>query len=142
MSEPVLVAVDDDPDALKDVERELRDRYGRHYRVVAQSSSAAALTLLEDLSEGGQEVALILAGQWLEGMTGTDLLDRARRLHPHAKRGLLVAWGDWGDGPTGDAIFSAIARGSIDHYVLRPAAPPDELFHQAISGLLLEWAES
>ena len=26
--------------------------------------------------------------------------------------------------------------------MLRPAAPPDELFHQAISGLLLEWAEA
>jgi thioredoxin reductase (NADPH) len=33
MSEPVLVAVDHDADALNHVERELRDRYGRHYRI-------------------------------------------------------------------------------------------------------------
>ena len=75
-------------------------------------------------------------------MTGSDLLDQARRLHPHAKRGLLIDWGDWGDRPTGEAIFAAIAHGRIDHYVLRPSAPPDELFHQAISNLLLEWAEA
>jgi hypothetical protein len=32
MSGPVLVAVDEDAGALRDVERELRDRYARHYR--------------------------------------------------------------------------------------------------------------
>jgi thioredoxin reductase (NADPH) len=75
-------------------------------------------------------------------MTGSDLLDEARRLHPHSKRALLVAWGDWGDPETGEAIFDAIARGRIDYYVLRPAEPPDELFHHAVSGLLLDWAET
>ncbi len=35
-----------------------------------------------------------------------------------------------------------MAHGRIDHYVLRPSASPDELFHQAISSLLLEWAEA
>jgi hypothetical protein len=34
MSEPVLVAVDDVVDALREIERELDDRYGRHSRVV------------------------------------------------------------------------------------------------------------
>jgi thioredoxin reductase (NADPH) len=79
MSEPVLIAVDDDPDALKDVERELRDRYGRHYRVTALASSGAALTLLEDLAEGDQDVALILAGQRLTATSGTELLGRKAR---------------------------------------------------------------
>ena len=64
-----------------------------------------------------------------------------RRLHPHAKRALLVGWGDWGFRATGDAILEAIEHGKIDHYVVRPVAPPDELFHQAISTFLLEWAE-
>ena len=39
----------------------------------------------------------MLAGQWLDGTTGSELLGEVRRLHPHAKRGLLIAWGDWGD---------------------------------------------
>ena len=47
----------------------------------------------------------VLAGQWLDGMTGSDLLDDARRLHPQAKRGLLIDWGDWGVPATGNAIF-------------------------------------
>jgi thioredoxin reductase (NADPH) len=142
MSGPVLVAVDEDADALRDVERELRDRYARHYRVMCRRSSHEARARLEELAATGQEVALVLAGQWLSGMTGSELLDEVRHLHPHAKRGLLIAWGGWGDPPTGEAIFDSIAHGRIDHYLLRPSASPDELFHQAISSLLLEWAEA
>jgi thioredoxin reductase (NADPH) len=142
VSGPALVAVDEDVGALRDVERELRDRYARHYRIMCMRSSREARACLEDLAAAGDEVALILAGQWLSGMTGSELLDEARHLHPHAKRGLLIAWGGWGDRATGEAIFDSIAHGRIDHYVLRPSASPDELFHQAISSLLLEWAEA
>jgi len=61
------------------------------------------------------------------------LLADARRAHPHAKRALLVGWGDWGDTATGDEISDAIVHGHIDHYVVRPLAPPDEAFHRAPS---------
>jgi thioredoxin reductase (NADPH) len=142
MPGPVLLAVDEDAGALRDVSRELHDRYARHYRVVCTRSPHEALAALEDLAAKGEQVALVLAAQWLSGMTGSELLDRARHLHPHAKRGMLIAWGGWGDSATGEAIFDSIAHGRIDHYLLRPAASPDELFHQAISSLLLEWAEA
>jgi thioredoxin reductase (NADPH) len=142
MTGPALVAVDEDPDALRDVERELLDRYARHYRVISMRSSDEALACLEELAAAGDEVALVLAGHGLSGMTGTELLDEVRHLHPHAKRGLLIAWGAWGDQAVGEAIFDSIAHGRIDHYLIRPSASPDELFHQAISSLLLEWAEA
>ncbi|HEU0286631.1 MAG TPA: FAD-dependent oxidoreductase [Nocardioidaceae bacterium] len=143
MSGPAVVVVDADPGALRDVERELSERYARHYRLFCLSSPLDARLQLKELVESGDDVALVLAGQDLSGMTGTELLEEAGHLHPHAKRGLLVDWGSWGDEPAGEAIFDAIAHGRIDHYVLRPAAePPDELFHQTISGLLLEWAET
>ena len=142
MTGPALVVVDEDPAALSDVERELRERYERHYRVVCLKSSKDGLGCLEELAAGGEEVALILAARRLTGMTGTELLDEARHLHPQAKRGLLIGWGDWGDRATGEAIFDSMSHGRIDHYILRPAASPDELFHQAISSLLLEWAEA
>ena len=142
MSAPALIAIDDNPEALRDVERELSERYGHHYEVECLRSPRDALVRLEARAESGADVALVLAGQWLDGTTGSDLLDEARRLHPNAKRVLLVGWGEWGDPATGEAIFGAIAQGRIDHYVLRPAGPPDELFHHAISGLLLDWAEA
>jgi thioredoxin reductase (NADPH) len=143
VSGPAVVVVDADPGALRDVERELSERYARHYRLFCLSSPLDARVQLKELAENGDDVALVLAAQDMSGMTGTELLDEVGQLHPRAKRGLLVDWGSWGDEPAGEAIFDAIGHGRIDHYVLRPAAePPDELFHQTISGLLLEWAET
>lgn len=142
MADPLLIAVDDHPKTLADLERELTDRYGRHYEIACFARPSDACARLEQLAGIDDAVALVLAGQRLDGMTGSALLDEARRLHPHSRRGLLVAWGEWGDPEVGEAIFDSIARGRIDYYVLRPTEPPDELFHHAISGLLLEWAES
>ena len=142
MALPVLLAVDDDPDALGAVETELLERYSRDYTVLCERSCDAALRTLERLRAEEQPVALVLSGQWLSGMTGGELLGRVHQLHPHAKRGLLIEWGGWGDRPTGEAIHDAMAHGRIDYYVLRPEGSPDEVFHQAVSGFLLEWSHS
>src|SRR3954447_24021463 len=96
MPGPVLVAVEDDAGALRDIDRELHARYVPDYRVVCMQSPGEARARLEELAASGDEVALILAGQWLSGMTGSELLNEARHLHPQAKRGLLIDWGDWG----------------------------------------------
>jgi thioredoxin reductase (NADPH) len=142
MAAPVLVAVDDDPAALGDVERELRDRYASNYRVVCTRSPDEALTVLTQLADAGEEVAMVLAAQWLAGRTGSELLERVRQLHPHAKRALLVPWGALGHRPTAEAILDAMALGRIDYYLLRPAASPDELFHQSVTSFLLEWTKA
>src|SRR3954465_8694599 len=113
MSGPALVAVDEDPGTLAGVERELRDRYARHYRVICLQSSDEALACLQELAAGGEQVALVLAGQWLSGVSGGELLDQAGHLPPDAKRGLLIAWGAWGDRATGEAIVPTIAHGRI-----------------------------
>jgi thioredoxin reductase (NADPH) len=142
MTGPVLLAVDDDAKARNVVESELRERYSRDYTILCEPSCAAALVTLERLRDEDVPVALVLAGQWLSGMTGSELLGRVHQLHPHAKRGLLIEWGGWGDRPTGEAIHDAMAHGRIDYYVLRPSGRPDEVFHQAVSGFLLEWSHS
>lgn len=142
MPAPLLLAVDADPDALGRVERELRDRYASSYRVVGTRSPDEALAILTELANAGEDVALVLAAQWLSETTGSELFERVRRLHPHARRGLLISWGEWGHRRTAEAIFDSMALGRIDYYVLRPATSPDELFHQAISSFLLEWTEA
>ena len=142
MNEPVLLAVEADAPTLSAVEQELADRYSRHYQVVCVGSPDDARERLAAFAASSTDVALVLAGQWLPGGTGLDLLGEVRRSHPHARRALLIEWGDWGQRPTGRAIFDGIAKGRLDHYVLRPAGTPDELFHQTISGMLLDWAEA
>jgi thioredoxin reductase (NADPH) len=141
-SAPLLVAVDDDPALMADVERELRNRYASDYRVCCLRSKDEALRSLEELAATGEQVALVLAGEVLDGAPGTEVLAEVPHLFPHAQRVLLIGWGHLGDPGTGDAIFDAIARGRMDQYVIRPSPPPDEQFHLAISSFLLAWAEA
>ena len=89
-----------------------------------------------------RSVALVLADHWLPGITGSDVLRDVARLHPDAKRALLVAWGGWAHEPTADAIRSAMAVGDIDYYVLKPWKSPDEFFHRTLSEFLYEWARA
>jgi thioredoxin reductase (NADPH) len=139
---PVILAVDEDEPSLRDVERELEDRYSRSYRVVTVSRAEDATAALEGFADAGEDVALALVSLTLDVTEATELFRRVRSLHPHAQRGLIIEWRSWGDGQTGDAIRRAMAARDIDFYVIRPAQSPDELFHQAISAFLLEWANA
>ncbi|MGH2985224.1 MAG: FAD-dependent oxidoreductase [Solirubrobacterales bacterium] len=138
--QPVLVAVDDDPEALGRIGGELRRRYGDDYRVVCESSSEAVIAELEALRAQGERVALVLADVWMAEQSGSDVLNRVRGLHPHAKRALLIDWGAWGHRPTADSILHAMATGRIDYYVLKPVRSGDEQFHRMVAEFLHEWS--
>jgi thioredoxin reductase (NADPH) len=137
---PVVLAVDDDAAALALIERELTQRYGWDYRVVCDASAHSAMAALRTMQDEGTRVAVILAAQWMSGLTGTELLAEAGRLHPHAKRGLLIDWGAWGDEPTANAIFRGMAQRHMDYYLMKPLQPSDELFHRTVVEFLHEWS--
>jgi thioredoxin reductase (NADPH) len=140
-SGPLIVVVDDDPALLRAVETELRKRYEPDYRVCTLSSPHEALARLDECAANGDDVALVLAGEVLGGRPGTAFLAQVRRTFPQAQRVLLIRWGHLGNPETAEAILEAIGHGRMDHYVVRPAPPPDEQFHLAISSFLLAWAE-
>jgi thioredoxin reductase (NADPH) len=139
---PALVAVDSDTSALKRISEELRRRYGSDYQVRCEPSAHAALALLEQMRDAGEQVAVVLAAQWMDEMRGPELLARVRELHPLARRALLIPWGGWGDRPTADAVMRAMALGQIDYYVLKPWYSPDEYFHRTICEYLHEWSRA
>lgn len=140
MSSPTLLVIDGDPPVLDGVEAQLRWRYGHDYRVLAAAGAEQAVELLRSLCANADEVALVLVAKSLADETGGVLLDRARSLHPHAKRGLVVAWDALADRPTAETILDGIGQGRVDYYVPMPARWPDEVFHHAIATFLLEWA--
>jgi thioredoxin reductase (NADPH) len=140
MPRPVLLVVDEHPVVLEDVRAQLVQRYAGDYRVESMSDPERALLMLEELANAGDDVALVLAGKSVSDATGRELFELAHQLHPHAKRALVVPLGSWADPPIAEAILDAMALGRIDYYVPRPAGSPDEVFHQAISSFLLEWA--
>src|SRR5207342_2855374 len=132
----------DEHDARSEVERELIDRYERHYDVVCVHSWTDAHPRLEELEAAGADVALLLVDQSVSGAPSGDLLAEVHRLNPHARRALLIDWVDWNTKAAGAAIFEGIAQSHFDHYLIRPSGSPDEQFHQTISSMLLDWSES
>jgi thioredoxin reductase (NADPH) len=133
---PLILAVDQDAEALGRVERELHTRYEADYRLACESSAEDALERLRGL-ETSEDVALVLAALRMEGMDGVEFLLRVGEVCPLAKRILLI--GPPMDRETLGVLPPAMALGRIDDFEFKPGLPPNELFHQAVTDLLEEW---
>ena len=82
MAKPVLVVVEDEDASRQALTEELESRYGSHYQIVSAGSPELALARLEELRAEGRAVPLVLADQWVPGMTGTQFLARVSRSSP------------------------------------------------------------
>ncbi len=130
---PAILTVDDDPEVLRAIERDLRRKYGEQYRVLRADSGATALTLLEQLKRRGDPVALLLADQRMPGMTGIEFLEQAMPGAPTAKRVLLTAYADT------DAAIGAINKVRIHYYLMKPWDPPEQNLYPYLDDLLDDW---
>jgi thioredoxin reductase (NADPH) len=140
MAFPVVLAVDEDQDTLGILESQLTQRYSHDYRVECLVDPGRALLRLTELADRGEEMALVLAANTPSVTANDGLLIYVRELHPHAKCALLVTSDVWADKSSANEIRALIALGRVHYYAVRPAGPPDEVFHEAISSFLLEWA--
>ncbi len=142
MSLPLILAVDGDRAVLSRLEQELQGRYGGTFRIRGERTGAEALAELNEAREHGERVAVVLAAHSLPDLTGASLLAQVRRMHPDARRALLIDWGAWAERETAAAILAAMALGDINYYVLKPWTPGDELFHRTVAEFVQEWSRS
>ncbi|MEP0872688.1 FAD-dependent oxidoreductase [Trichocoleus desertorum AS-A10] len=136
MAKPVILTVDDDPDVLQTVSRDLRHQYGDRFRIVRADSGQAALDALQQLKLRNEFVALFLVDQRMPQMSGVEFLEQALDMYPNSKRALLTAYADT------DAAIRAINNIQIDYYLLKPWDPPEERLYPVLDDLLDDWFAS
>lgn len=133
IAKPALFSIDDDPEVLQAIKRDLQQVYGRNYRILSVDSGKKALSVLQTLKLRNQSVALFLVDQRMPHMTGVEFLQKAMELFPEAKRVLLTAYADT------DAAIRAINIVNTDYYLLKPWNPPEEHLYPILNDLLDDW---
>jgi thioredoxin reductase (NADPH) len=134
MAKPIILTVDDEPQVLNAIERDLRRRFGGDYRIIKASSGNEALETVQELKRRGVQIALFLVDQRMPGMSGTEFLSEAIKLYPETCKVLLTAYAD-----TAAAITSINTIG-LDHYLMKPWDPPDQNLYPILDDLLSDWA--
>jgi diguanylate cyclase (GGDEF)-like protein len=103
---PTLLLIDDEPMVLAALERLLRHE---QYRILTATSAAQAFELL-----ARNRVHLVLCDQRMDGMSGTELLDRIKDLYPDTLRIIL-------SGQTELAtIMDSVNRGALYRFYTKP----------------------
>src|SRR4051812_16660729 len=114
MKKPILFIVDDDEQVLRAVVRDIRNAYGKDYRILATASANEALATLTELKNKSEVVAMFLSDQRMPEMLGVEFLQKARTVFPAAKRVLLTAYSDT------EAAIRAINDVQLDYYLMKP----------------------
>jgi thioredoxin reductase (NADPH) len=130
---PYLLVVDDDPQVLAAVRRDLRSKYRDHYTVVSAASGPEALEVAGQLKSRGEALAMVLSDQRMPAMPGHEVLMKSRDLYPLARRILLTAYSDI------EAAVKAINEAHVDYYLSKPWDPPEEHLYPVIDDLLSDW---
>jgi thioredoxin reductase (NADPH) len=133
MTKPIILTVDDEPQVLNAVERDLRRHYRGDYRIVKASSGAEALEAARELKGRNAPIALFLADQRMPNMNGTEFLAEARELYPEARKVLLTAYADT------EAAIESINTIGLDYYLMKPWDPPEQTLYPVLDDLLSDW---
>ncbi len=136
MPTPVIMILDDEPQVLNAVERDLRKHFRSEYRIVKSTNGQDALDALTKLKQRNTPVALYLVDQRMPKMSGTEFLDEAAKLYPQARKVLLTAYADT------QAAIKSINDIGLDYYLMKPWDPPEENLYPVLDDLLSDWIAS
>jgi thioredoxin reductase (NADPH) len=136
MPTPAIMILDDEPQVLNAVERDLRQHYRGEYRIVKSTNGQEALEALKKLKERNTPVALFLVDQRMPKMSGTEFLADAAKLYPQARKVLLTAYADT------QAAIASINDIGLDYYLMKPWDPPEQNLYPVLDDLLSDWIAS
>lgn len=116
---PILI-VDDEPDVLFSLKGLLRHDFELH----TAESGEEALEILRQ-----HPIHVVMTDQRMPGMTGVQLMNQAKALHPDAVRIVFTGYADI------KAVIEAINTGGLYRYITKPWDPDEliDVLHHAAS---------
>jgi thioredoxin reductase (NADPH) len=132
---PRFVVVSDHADTLPALLTDLERRFGRDYEVTGLRSPDAE-DGLQRLADDGRALALLIVDERVTAPPASVLFGCGRRLHPQAKRILLVRRGNWS---ARHPVVAAMALGQVDYHLYSPWVPLERILYPAISDFLAAW---
>lgn len=102
-----IIFVDDEENILKAIRRVLIDE---NFNILTAGSGAEGLEVIK----ANRDVGVIVSDQRMPGLSGTDFLERARKIVPQALRIVLTGYADV------TAAVDAINKGGAYRYIAKP----------------------
>ncbi len=136
MKQPIIFALDDDPQVLRALVRDIRQQFRQDYKILSTTSALEALESLKTLKNQQENIALFITDQRMPEMQGVEFMEQALKVYPEAKRVLLTAYSDT------EAAIRAINAVGLNYYLLKPWNPPEERLFPVMHDLLDEWQAS
>jgi thioredoxin reductase (NADPH) len=133
---PVVLVVDDDLGVVHAMNEDLSRRFGHDFRVIGETSATTGLAMLRELAVAQQSVALLIADNEMAEMPGVDFLADAHKMHPLARRVLLIER----DYSARSPLVDAMTLGLADYHITKPWMLEQDLYRQ-VSEFLAEWAK-
>lgn len=137
MDKPILFLAAQDRPVLEALQHDLTRRFGNDCEIMAEDEPYGALAALRDLAAQSAPVALLIADHRMPDLTGVEFLVEAHKLHPKAKRILLLERDYRAENP----IVPAMTLGQIDYHLVKPWTPEINLY-PPVSEFLAAWAAS
>jgi thioredoxin reductase (NADPH) len=136
MAKPIILTVDDEPQVLNAIGRDLQQHYRGDYRLVKATSGAEALEAVRQLKHRDAPIALFLADQRMPEMSGVAFLSEASKFYPEARKVLLTAYADT------EVAIACINSIGLDHYLMKPWDPPEQNLYPILDDVLSDWLAS
>lgn len=114
MKKPVILCVDDEKIILDSLEEQITSRLGKEFDCELAEGGEEALEIIEEITEEGRELAVVISDQLMPNMKGDEFLIEVHKNYPETLKILLTGQASI------DAVRNAINNARLYRYVVKP----------------------
>lgn len=109
-----ILCVDDEKVIRQSLKAQLNKHFQGRYSIETAGSGPEALEVIEELSEEGVEIAVLISDQTMPEMRGDELLQAVHGAHPNTSKILLTGQTNF------DGVVNAINAGQLYRFIPKP----------------------